>query len=301
MYNTIDIGKYVNNAGYDIFATQENFAYNADLTKWLTEYNYQTLHLGSVPVGDGTSVFTKNFKMYNEEYIVWNSLYGLADDGADQLSQKGITYVCLEIADGVYVDFYNVHADAYGDPASVAARKDNFYQLTELINSREVDRPVIVVGDINACMYPNGTDGLKEILVDKAGLQGSWVECYNNGDYVDASYFDKTLGSGWEDKYGYWDSIERVMYKDGGGISLSSDSFEYIEVLNRNGASCSDHKAADAVMSYEVTDASQISDEGLEVVQHNMFNEYIRRITKFFEILFLTISNFDTIREFLGI
>ena len=297
--NQEQIGRYVTAQGYDIFAVQEDFGYHDNLVGELPDYRYRTVHHGMVPAGDGTNTYTKAFPMYNEAHIPWNTLYGVAGDGADEFSQKGITYTCMEIASGVYVDFYNIHADAYGDEGSVAARIDNFTQLRDLINGREVDRPVIVTGDFNAFLF-NDRSQLKTLLVDGAGLKDAWVECKNNGDYEDCSYYIETCGGAWTDKWGVWDSVERFMYKDGGGVSLECASFEYVTVYNRDGKSCSDHTAALAAFDYTVTD--EIPQGGLEDNNYGLLGkikEMFRRIVVFFKALVLGFKNLDKIRDYL--
>ena len=293
------IGQYVNEHAFDIFAAQEDFSYHDKLVEGLGgAYKYQTFHHGGVPAGDGTNTFTRSFPMYNEAHITWNSLYGVADDGADQFSQKGITYTCIEIAKGVYVDFYNIHADAYGDPGSVAARIDNFEQLRDLINSRSVDRPVIVTGDFNAFVFQDNSR-LKEILVDGAGLKDAWVELENGGDYEDCSAYTATFSGSWVDKWGNWDSVERFMYKDGAGVSLACTEFEYVTVYNGEGKSCSDHAAARAMFTYTVTGETEQgeltqADQGAL----SQIREFWRRIVGFFKALIFGLQNLDKVKEY---
>ena len=292
------IGRYVNENKYDIFATQEDFGYHSDLVAGLTgAYAYQTFHHGGVPTGDGTNTFTRAFPMYNERHIKWNSLYGVADDGADEFSEKGVTYTVIELAPGVYVDFYNIHADAYGDPGSLAARIDNFTQLRDLINARTVDRPVIVTGDFNAYLF-NDSSRLKEILVDGAGLKDAWVELKNAGNYDDCSAYTATFTDGWVGKWGVWDSVERFMYKDGAGVSLSCTEFEYLHVYNGE-QDCSDHAAARAVFAYEKTgDAEQGELNAAKSGILDSIKEIWRRIVGFFKALAFGLQNLDKVKEY---
>lgn len=293
------IGKFVNEQAYDIFATQEDFGYHDTLVKYLTKYNYATQHYGIVPFGDGTNIFTINMPMYNEDHTRWNSLYGIIDDGADEFSQKGITYCTIEIAEDVYIDFYDIHADAYGDEGSCAARADNFVQLAEIINNRTVDRPVIVTGDFNEYLLDGGST-IKSTLCDGCGLKDAWIELYNGGDYESDTTYKSTLnGADAGYKWGRWDSVERFLYKDGGGITLTCDSFEYLTVLNGEGKDCSDHVAAAAVFSY--TTAEEIDDAGeLTDGQHSGWSEHLRRFVMFIKALILAITNFDTIKAYLS-
>ena len=299
--NQIDIAKFVVDGGYDIFATQEDFGYHDSLAGNLTGYNYATIHHGGIPCGDGTNVFTKSMAIYNEEHIPWDTLYGVADNGADEYSQKGVTYVCIELADGIYLDFYDLHADAYGDAGSVAARRDNWRQLAEILDNRTVDRPLIITGDFNTYLYPDDSD-LMQSVVKKCGLKDSWTEVLNGGDYTGTANFLETYPEYKSiAKWGKWDSVERFFYKDGGGVTLTADSFEYITILNRKGVSCSDHSACAGTFTYTVTGTNTTGEGELEVVKADGFAELIRRIRTFFEALILAFENIDALLAYVGL
>lgn len=293
--NQTRIGQFVTAGQYDIFATQEDFGYHDTLVKALPDYRYQTAHRGGVPYGDGTNVYTRSFPLYNEAHITWNQLYGVADDGADQFSQKGITYVCVKVAENVFVDFYNIHADAYGDAGSVAARIDNFTQLRDLINARTVKNPVIVTGDFNAFLFRDSSK-LKELLVDGLGLKDAWVETKNGGNYDDCAAFLEEYGASWTAKWGVWDSVERFMYMDGDSVSITCDSFDYVNVTNEDGTACSDHAAAEAQFSYTVTgETQQGSLTETDTGALSRLREFVRRVVGFFRALFFGLSNLDKV------
>ena len=59
--------------------------------------------------------------IYNEKRVTWNEACGILTDGSDELTPKGFVYTVIDIGNGIYVDFYNLHADAYGGAGSVAA------------------------------------------------------------------------------------------------------------------------------------------------------------------------------------
>ena len=119
----IPLGNLFNKSGCDIIAVQEDFTFHdmmvQDLSKTL--YPYWTYHTGGVPGGDGLNIFSK-YKLYNEERTTWRSLSGVIEGGADELTPKGFVYSVIDIGNGIYVDFYNLHADAYGGAGSIAAR-----------------------------------------------------------------------------------------------------------------------------------------------------------------------------------
>ncbi len=298
------IGKYVNSGDYDIFATQENFFYDYFLEKELTNYNYSTQWRGGVPWGDGTSIFTKNYKMTGEEHIMWNSLSGngTEDDGADIYSRKGITYACIEIGNGVYIDFYNIHADAFGDEKSVVARKDNFKQLADLIDSKNTGRPVIITGDFNISSHHTGDASgvyFTNRLIKEEGFKDAWTELYNNGNYDDYSEWGQKLGYGYNDYWGKWDSVEKFLYRSGNTIELKCDSFEYFfDILNSDGERCSDHASASASFTYTV---KGVTTGEKPSKKENIFERFYRKYISFFFSLFTGLISIDRILKYVGI
>lgn len=284
------IGKYIESCDYDIFATQEDFFYHDFLAAELKSYNYSTQWQGGVPWGDGTTVFTKNYKMTGEQHIKWDMLSGdgSAEDGADVYSRKGITYVCVEIADGVFVDFYDIHADAYGDEGSMEARKDNFRQLADLINSKNTGRPVIITGDFNISSHhtydPSGVYFNKR-LIEEEGYKDAWTELYNGGNYDDYSSW-YSQGSYW----GRWDSVEKFLYKDGTNVKIDCTDFSYnYNIPDEDGNHVSDHAMIDGVFTYTVTGSADSSEKPSKT--ETFRQQLYRRIQAFLESLYLGLSN----------
>ena len=130
--NQQQLGKLLNAEEYAFIAVQEDFTYHAALVDGLDAYPYKTIHSGGVPGGDGLNYFSKS-PIYNEKRTPWDKLYGVIDDGADEMTPKGILYACIDLGDGILVDVYDIHADAYGDEGSQAAREDNFRQLAKIV------------------------------------------------------------------------------------------------------------------------------------------------------------------------
>ncbi len=294
--NQVTIANFISENQFDIVAVQEDFSYHKTFTGALEGYNYSTFHHGGVPYGDGTNIYTTNHKIYNETHTPWDTLYGIIDDGADQFSQKGITYACVEIAQGVYIDIYNIHADAFGDAGSLAARKDNFDQLAKIINSRKVNRPVIVTGDFNEYFF-NYNGSMADFCVDN-GFKDSWIEIYNESNYNDLIFQNTNKLAKW----GNWDSAERFMYRDGDGVELKCETFNYQWITNEDdGSNVSDHAAASSIFTFTVTDESLLTDSDLEVVKYSHIAEIWRRMVKLFSAIKLAVNEWDTIAAYLGI
>ncbi len=292
------IGGKITDVNAEMVMVQEDFNYHAKLESAITGYKYTTKHSGGIPVGDGLNAFSK-YPIYNVERYEWRTRAGVMDDGSDELTPKGILHCVAEISENVYIDLYDIHADAYGGAASIAARKDNFKQVAELINGRKIDRPVIVTGDFNAMIEGSGNDGLSESLIDGCGLKDAWVELYNNGNYNDFSTYINQYGNSWDAKYGVWDSIERFLYKDGGGIKLDVTSYKLEKYEDETLGELSDHCAAIATFEYtEIAPASNIGDELYKEVP-NYFLSFVRKVYNFMHALNRIIANWSDVVAFL--
>ena len=62
-----------------------------------------------MPGGDGLNVFAR-VPVYNETRTTWDSLYGVIDDGADEMTPKGILYTVL--GGIIYMLFFRKYQEA---------------------------------------------------------------------------------------------------------------------------------------------------------------------------------------------
>ncbi len=284
------IGAQLNESGIDYIAVQEDFNFNKSLVGAMPAYTYRTLHHGGVPIGSGLNIYSTH-PLYNVEREEWRQRYGLFDEG-DQLTPKGILYAVIEIGDGVYADFYDIHADAFDTAESQQARIDNFFQLFEMIIRHNSNRPVIITGDFNISIHHAASDPsgalIKLLFIDQLGMKDAWIENHNNGDYSDFSAWEATGLSDW----GKWDSVEKFLYKDGNGVHLDATSFEYVDYKDDEGKSCSDHRGAKVVFNYTTDDSFRPeSADDFTVEKFNLFKEIRRVLTTFFDTLFLCLRN----------
>ncbi len=287
--------KYLSQNDFDIAAVQEDFNYHINLVKNLSGFNYQTNHTGAVPGGDGLNIFTTDMPIYNETRVPWNDAHGILSDGSDELTAKGFVYSVIDIGNGIYVDFYNIHADAYGGEGSIEARSSQYRQLAEFIKARsaENDRPVIVTGDFNNHMHVHEDNGaLYNALYVECGLKDAWIEYHNNGDYFNLYNWHITGLPAW----GNWDSVERFMYKAGGGVDIVVSDFRYVEVLNSNGKAVSDHSAAECDFTFIKTSDFVENTQELEAVTAPE-NNFMNKIIWFFKALIMILSDIKNLPE----
>ncbi len=284
-------GRYLSENDFDIVAVQEDFGYHAQLAGNMNGFSYATNHTGGIPGGDGLNIFTKDMPIYNETRVPWEVASGILSDGSDELTPKGFVYTVIDVGNGIYVDFYNLHADAYGGEGSVAARTSQFKQLAEFIEARsaENDRPVIITGDFNYHIHTHEDNGsLYNILYKQCGFKDAWMEYHNNGDYFNLYKWHISGLPAW----GNWDSVERFMYRPGGGVDVVVSDFRYVEVKDDKGEVISDHSSAECEFTFIKTeDFAQNTQELTVTAPTNNFFNTIKWIFKALKLILSDLAN----------
>lgn len=277
------IGSLLTKNAYDVACLQEDFFFHAFLEPEI-DLPYSSRFSGAAPVGDGLSIYSA-YKMYSTTRVRWNKAAGVFDGASDALTPKGFMVTTLEIADGVFIDIYDLHADANSEPLSLAARRDNYAQLAAFMNEYSADRAVVVMGDFNGRLS-NPATGLYDLLIGPCGLKDAWCETANGGDYKNVSPNAPDGGN----YRGHWDSIDRLMYRDGGGVSLDIVSHDYVPHRNDAGESLSDHDSVEAVIHWEVTGDLLTYDDLKPGDTIGFFEDIVRKIKIFTEVVVLVLS-----------
>ena len=181
--------------------------------------------------------------------------------------------------------------DAFSDEGSIRARENQFKQIVDYINARtaENDRPVIVTGDFNTYMHSCNYDSdMYTYFQEQCGLKDAWNELCNGGDYFE---YQKWYDTGVE-AWGNWDSVERFMYKSGGGVELVATDFKYIKVVDESGNAVSDHSAAECSFDFIKTPDFVENTQELKVVEKTDCNA-LHNIKWTFKALVKIFTNFD--------
>lgn len=268
----------------DIIAVQEDFNYHSILKNNI-DTKYQTFHSGVIPVGDGLNFFS-NLPLYNIVRVPWETAYGIFDAGSDELTPKGFLCSSVQIADGVYVDIYDIHADAYGGPENAAARAAQYKQLLSFVEEHSKDHAVIITGDTNT-RFMHTESELKKQFIDEAGFKEAWVELENGGNYNITYADNERFGT---EYWGIWDSVEKVFYRDGGGVSLEAVEHEFVLLTDENDAPLSDHSAELATLRYSI-DRSKVNDtRTYEIEIEHPFRTIVDHLRYFFKSLSLILG-----------
>jgi endonuclease/exonuclease/phosphatase family metal-dependent hydrolase len=240
------IGLLIND--YDIVHVQEDFCYHDSLLLKNT-HPYRTETLGCIFEGDGLNTFSKYPINSNFSRTQWNHC---AD--ADCFTPKGFSYSQIEISKGVWVDFYNVHANAQSYEEALEARRNNIMQLHAYINEHSKDKPVIVMGDMN-CRYTREGDNIRLIL--ELGFKDSWIELIRNGSIPEKGAsaltdcdVNRTSAT--------CEKVDKIFYRSSNKVKLKATEFkmddERFYYEGNDTIPLSDHYPVYTKFSYEISE-----------------------------------------------
>ncbi len=137
---------------YDLVLVQEDFFYHEQLiTEIAHPFTSDTLvdYIKLYKLApDGLNRFSR-IPFSEHTRRIWAVTHGYLDNGSDALSAKGFSFARHELAPGVYLDVYNLHADAGGSAGDVAARAVQYKQLSDFIAAHSAGHAVVVGGDTN--------------------------------------------------------------------------------------------------------------------------------------------------------
>ena len=158
---------------YHLVLVQEDFWFHDLLKKDATHPHQSAHHRGyTTPVGDGLNRFSI-WPFRDHSRLRWADCNGFTGAANDCLSSKGFSFAIHELAPGVEVHVYNLHADAGGSTEDIDARESNFAQLKAWIAAFSAGEALIVAGDTNlkdGSVQPRD-EAILDDLLQSAGLQ----------------------------------------------------------------------------------------------------------------------------------
>jgi hypothetical protein len=168
---------------------------------------------------------------------MWSGCFGSLDtsDGgaADCPSQKGFSVATTELAPGVEVDVYNLHAEAGSTPRDLEESAADFEQLAEFLRENSDGRAVIVGGDFNLHTDEEPDGGVFDRFLDATELSDACdaVDCGDDADQID-----------------------KFAFRSGGGVRLDAldHRFEREKFQRADGEPLSDHDALTVTFAWSV-------------------------------------------------
>jgi hypothetical protein len=211
---------------------------------------------GAFGIGDGLNRMS-DFDFTGFTRVQWLDCYGsFGQAGSDCDTNKGFSYATVELEEEVYVDVYNLHADAGQDEESRDARRKNITQLIGAINATsgtgddESRSAVIVVGDTNSFYTRTGDDNIETLLTGTA-VQDVWVELVNAG-VVPGAGPDNDSGCDSDPSGAACELKDKIFYRSSETLTLTPTAYEALddEFEDAGGNDLSDHFPVSATFSY---------------------------------------------------
>ncbi|MBT1091045.1 jacalin-like lectin [Streptomyces sp. Tu102] len=236
---------------YDIVNVQEDFNYHASLYANDT-HPYRTATSGGAAFGDGLNTLSDH-PFEDFERVRWNDC-----TGTNCLTPKGFTLARVRLAEGVFVDLYNVHTNADSDDAALAARRANVEQLSDFIRANSAGNAVIVMGDTNT-RYTRTGDNIRTLVAEN-GLTDAWVQLVKGGTPPaaggDALLCDAAAPAN------DCEVVDKVLYRGGELLSLNATRYndDWAKFLREDGKHLSDHFPHTVDFSYTLDPSLRASD-----------------------------------------
>ncbi|MFF4544792.1 jacalin-like lectin [Streptomyces sp. NPDC001435] len=254
--STTEIGRRV--APYDIVNVQEDFNYHAYLYSTDT-HPYRTATSGGAGIGSGLNTVS-DYAWDGDDFerVKWNSCQL---DSGDCLTPKGFSFMRERLAEGVYVDFYNLHTNAGTNDGDLASRADNLNQITSFIQSHSAGNAVVVMGDTNT-RYTRTGDTIAEFAAAN-GLTDAWVQLIRGGTPPakgsDALVCDQTGAT----VPNTCEVVDKVLYRGSRLVTLNATSYnnEHAKFLTSDGLMLSDHDPITVGFSWSQNPDFQLGDQ----------------------------------------
>ncbi|WP_314224409.1 jacalin-like lectin [Streptomyces zaehneri] len=238
-------------AAYDIVNVQEDFNYHAALYAG-DNHPYRTATSGGAAIGDGLNTLS-DYAFEDFERVRWNNC-----TGTNCLTPKGFTLSRVRLAEGVFVDLYNVHTNADDSDDALAARRANIEQLSDFIQANSSGNAVLVMGDTNT-RYTRAGDNIR-LLADENGLTDAWVQRVKGGTRptqgTDALLCPTTAPAN------DCEVVDKVFYRGSKLLSLNATRYdnEWASFLDSAGGNLSDHFPHTVDFSYTLNSTLRASD-----------------------------------------
>jgi endonuclease/exonuclease/phosphatase family metal-dependent hydrolase len=247
--NTPLIGQRL--GAYDIVNVQEDFNYHAALYENDT-HPHRTATSGGAGIGDGLNTLS-DYPFEDFQRVDWEDC-----TGTDCLTPKGFTLARVRLAEGVYLDLYNVHTNADVTDAALAARRANIEQLSDFIQANSAGNAVIVMGDTNT-RYTREGDNIRT-LTEENGLTDAWVELVRGGE--PPAQGGEALVCDEQAPTDACEVVDKILYRDSPLLDLTATRYhnDWEAFLREDGEHLSDHFPHTVDFSWTLAEGLRASD-----------------------------------------
>ena len=241
---------------YDIVHVEEDFNYHAALYA-ADSHAYRTPTSGGAGIGSGLNTLSSlPYDGDDFERVHWNSCQL---DSGDCLTPKGFTFMRERLAEGVYVDVYNLHTNAGTNDGDESSRASNLAQLSDFIQSHSAGNAVIVMGDTNT-RYTRAADTIAGFAAAN-GLADAWVQLVRGGSAPAPG--SPALLCDEQAVTNSCEVVDKVLYRGSTLVSLNATYYnnEHAKFLDDAGKMLSDHDPVTVRFNWTRNPALRLSDQ----------------------------------------
>ncbi|KAF6837682.1 endonuclease/exonuclease/phosphatase family protein [Colletotrichum musicola] len=249
--NSRTIGSYFATYNYDFINVQEDFNYHAYIYE-TDKHPYRTATSGGVPFGSGLNSLS-NYDWVEFERVKWDTCSNAS--GADCLTPKGFTFLRARLAEGVYVDVYNLHTDAGTEAGDLTARNSNLQQVADYIDKWSAGNAVLVFGDTNS-RYTRTSDRIR-VFSEQNGMTDAWLQLQRGGVVpTEESICSNPSSTNW------CETVDKAFYRGNAVLNLDATYYGYEseKFLQNDGSILSDHNPITANFTWNLGTTLRQSD-----------------------------------------
>jgi endonuclease/exonuclease/phosphatase family metal-dependent hydrolase len=241
---------------YDLVHVEEDFNYHAALYA-ADGHAYRTPTSGGAGIGSGLNTLSSlPYDTDDFERVHWNSCQL---DSGDCLTPKGFTFMRVRLAEGVYVDFYNLHTNAGDNSGDESSRASNLAQLSDFIHTHSAGNAVVVMGDTNT-RYTRAADTIAGFAAAN-GLTDAWVQLVRGGSAPAPG--SPALVCDEQAITNDCEVVDKVLYRGSKLVDLNATYYnnEHAKFLDDTGKTLSDHDPITVRFSWTRNPALRLSDQ----------------------------------------
>lgn len=159
----------------------------------------------------------------------------------------------VQLAEGVFIDFYNLHADAGSDVSDQQARISNFNQMADFMSVYSAGNAVVVFGDTNSRYTSTASEN--RIFGERVGLRDPWVELVKGGTPPVAGADPLVCEN--PSTTNECETVDKVFYRGSRAIDLQPSfwNYESLKLLQPSGDILSDHNPISVNFTYTLSDS----------------------------------------------
>ncbi|WP_315739644.1 jacalin-like lectin [Bradyrhizobium sp. SZCCHNR1093] len=236
---------------FGIVNVQEDFLWHAALYDTCDNHPYRTPTSGTAGIGDGMNTLS-TYAFDDLDRVTWTKR---AD--SDALTPKGFSLVRTRLAEGVYLDFYNLHAQSGTSSTDLAYSESDVVQILSYIEANSAGNAVMVMGDTNT-RYTRAGQNMWEFL--HHGFSDAWIETMRGGSVppIGAALVCGDPQTARPD----CEIVDKVLWRNNGVLNLQATSYvDRQDALDSSGAQLSDHHPIEVKWSFSTAANRRLSDQ----------------------------------------